>query len=117
MFKVSTPERKRSKSRSDFSMRSCGDTHCVSKPVRPTGGTNWSEDVKNIMTKNKTLYSVSSSQRHLVTSISRTKYNTTDKKMVITSKNMVFYHQYLYHEVFSFTLNVTVLVEKLQVSS
>ena len=43
--KVSTPERKRSKSRSDFSLRSCGDTHCVSKPVRPTGGTNWSEDV------------------------------------------------------------------------
>ena len=31
---------------------------------------------KNIMTKNKTLYS----QRHLVTRSSRTKYNTTDKK-------------------------------------
>ena len=62
-LKVSTPERKRSKSRSDFSLesanadtvgfikdkprlRSCGDTHCVFKPVRPTGGTNWCEDVK-----------------------------------------------------------------------
>ena len=61
-IKVSTPERKRSKSRSDFSLesanadtvgfifdkprlRSCVDTHCVFKPVRPTGGTNWSEDV------------------------------------------------------------------------
>ena len=47
-IKVSTPERKRSKSRSDFSLCSCGDTHCVSKPVRPTGGTNWSEDVKRL---------------------------------------------------------------------
>ena len=58
IYKVSTPERKRSKSRSDFSLesanadtvgfikdkprlRSCVDTHCVS-------GTNWSEDDKNI---------------------------------------------------------------------